>query len=372
MSKPAHRKKCAQLSGTVWLAAAILLICGSCGGGSSNSSAGSCTFNPGDNTCSMQHDNTVRQYLVHIPPKYVQNSSALIVALHASGGSDTGFESLSGWSTYADSLPSPQPAVIYPQSLLTSGGGPEGPHAAWNTFFACQIFPQPCPDDSDFVRQIILTAQASIHMDSNKVFVTGFSLGSLMAGRVAVEQADLVAAVAQYEFPQGVADGLGGTPIPNVGGRGQVSVLLIDGDHAGAPNICGFALPPQPNGSLFQGSVDQEMSYWTSAQNDNCSTFSTPSNFCTGAYIPQGWGIQTSLTEKLATGCSHATAVQIYKLVGGVHQYYCSNNSGCGAPVNFNNSVCDSMTPCNSNLNRATGTTLNDIIWTFFATHPKQ
>ena len=377
-SQPRYLRTPTRLTSAIGFTAVILLICGSCGGGSSHSSslnalaAGSCTFNAGDNTCTMQHDSTTRQYVVHVPPHFVQNSSALIVALHPAPGTDTGFALLSGWSSYADALPSPQPAVIYPQGLLTAGNAVETPHSAWNAFFSCRIFPQPCPDDSDFIRQIILTAQADLHMDPNKVYVTGFSLGSLMTGRVAVDQADLVAAVAQYEFPLDVEDGLGGTPIPTAGANGKVAALYIDGDHAGGPNVCGFALPPQPNGSLYQSSVDQDMAYWTSAQNNNCSVLSTTSKFCTGAYDPSGWGIQTSLIEKHASSCSHGADVQIYKLLGGTHTYYCSNNSGCSAVVHFNNSVCSSTTPCNSNLNNSTGTTLNDIIWNFFVAHPKQ
>jgi poly(3-hydroxybutyrate) depolymerase len=378
-SQPRYLRKSARLAVPIGFTAVILLICGSCGGGGSSSSsksnglpAGSCTFSTGDHSCTMQHDSTTRHYVVHVPPQYVQNSSALIVALHPAPGTDTGFAQLSGWSSYADALPSPQPAVIYPQGLLTAGSAAETPHPAWNAFFSCRIFPQPCPDDSDFIRQIILTAQANIHMDPNKVYVTGFSLGSLMTGRVAVDHADLVAAVAQYEFPLDVEDGLGGTPIPSAGAKGHVAALYIDGDHAGGPNVCGYALPPQPNGSLYQSSVDQDMAYWTNSQNNNCSVLSTTSNFCTGAYTSSGWGIQTALTEKHASSCSHGADVQIYKLLGGTHTYYCSNNSGCSPVVHFNNSVCDSTTPCNSNLNSTTGTTLNDIIWNFFVAHPKQ
>ncbi len=64
-----------------------------------------------------------------------------------------------------------------------------------------------------------------------------------MTGRVAVDHADLVAAVAQYEFPLDVEDGLGGTPIRAAGANGLVAALYIDGDHAGGPNVCGYACP---------------------------------------------------------------------------------------------------------------------------------
>jgi poly(3-hydroxybutyrate) depolymerase len=185
-----------------------------------------------------------------------------------------------------------------------------------------------------------------------------------MASRVGVEQSDLIAAIASYEYPLVLQQGTGGTSIPNA--KSPVAALYIDGDHPSSPDICGFQ-----SGSVFQSSVDQDMSYWTSSANNNCSALDTSSNFCTGQYDAQGLGIQTSLTEKRASNCSNGTDVQVYKLIGGAHTYYCSNNSGCSPVVNFNNSVCNSVTPCNSNLNSTTGTTLNDVIWKFLDSHPK-
>ncbi len=353
------------------LAVAISLLLASCGTRSPAVSASqgsqgsaSCAYNSGDNSCTMVHDNATRQFLVHVPPKFVANSSALIVALAPSRTSNAAFETMSGWSHYADSLPSPQPIVVYPQALLTAPTSTEDAHLAWNTFFACSIFPQPCPNDSDFIRQIILITQTHMHPNTKATYVTGFSLGALMASRVAIEQSDLVAAVAAYEFPLGTTDGLGGAPIPNA--TAPVSALYIDGDHSGVPNICGYL-----SGSNFQSSVDQDISYWSSGQNDSCSGFDTSLSFCTGQYNTTGDGIQTSLTEKHSSGCSSSTDLQVYKLIGGQHTYYCSNNSGCSPVVAFNNTACDATTPCNPQLNSATGTTLNDIIWNFLEAHPK-
>ncbi len=342
----------------------------SCGTGRLSSSAsqsippGSCTFNAGDNSCTMVHDNTSRQFIVHVPPSFVANSSALIVALSPSRTSNAAFETMSGWSHYADSLPSPQPVVVYPQALLTAPTSIEDAHLAWNTFFSCSIFPQPCPNDSDFIRQIILAVQGHMQTNAKATYVTGFSLGSLMASRVAVEQSDLVAAVAAYEFPLTTVSAPGGTSIASA--AAAVSALYIDGDHSGVPNVCGYL-----SGGSFQSSVDQDITYWASAQNNNCSSFNTTANFCTGQYDSAGDGIQTTLLEKHTSSCSSSTEVEVYKLSGGQHTYYCSNNSGCAPVVSFSNSICDATTPCNPQLNSTTGTTLNDIIWKFFATHHK-
>ena len=324
----------------------------------------SCTYNAGDNSCTMAHDNTSRQFIVHVPPTFVANSSALLVALAPSRTSNTAFETMSGWSHYADSLPSPQPVVVYPQPLLTAATSTEDAHLAWNTFFSCSIFPPPCPNDSDFIRQIILAVQAHMHTDAKATYVTGFSLGSLMSSRVAVEQADVIAAVGAYEFPLTTVSAPGGTSIPNV--AVPVSALYIDGDHSGVPNVCGFL-----SGPSFQSSVDQDITYWANAQNNNCSGFDTTASFCTGQYDTAGDGVQTSLIEKHSSNCSSGAAIQVYKLLGGAHTYYCSSNSGCGPVVSFANSACSATTPCNSFLNSTTGTTLNDIIWKFFAAHRK-
>ena len=62
---------------------ALLLL--SCGGGSgaSGDSAGSCDFQAGGN-CSISVNGVSRSYVLHIPPGFQANSSALVIALHGS------------------------------------------------------------------------------------------------------------------------------------------------------------------------------------------------------------------------------------------------------------------------------------------------
>ncbi len=51
------------------------------------------------------------------------------------------------------------------------------------------------PDDSGFLRQLIINLTAQYDVNPKQVFVAGFSSGGQMAHRVAVEISDLVAAV---------------------------------------------------------------------------------------------------------------------------------------------------------------------------------
>jgi poly(3-hydroxybutyrate) depolymerase len=63
--------------------------------------------------------------------------------------------------------------------------------------------------------------------------------------------------------------------------------------------------------------------------------------------------------EKNATNCSAMTEVKLYKLIGGTHTWYTS-------PMNVAGQV-----PLNPDFNSTTGITTTEILWNFFAAHPK-
>ena len=67
-----------------------------------------------------------------------------------------------------------------------------------------------------------------------------------------------------------------------------------------------------------------------------------------------------NVSGKRATNCLANTEVRIYKLIGGVHTWSTQ-------PMNDPKQV-----PYNPALGSTVGVTTNDLIWNFFAAHPKQ
>jgi polyhydroxybutyrate depolymerase len=286
--------------------------------------------------------------------------SALVIALHPSGSDGPAFQQSSHLNATADQHGF---LVAYPTALLDSEG-----HTAWNGYFSDATFSGTPPDDVGFLRALINTLQANLSPDSKQIFVTGFSLGSLMTHRVGVELSDLVAAIAPYEYSMyGFSPPTLGGTIPNA--KMPISVLMIFGSHVALPDICGY----DDNKGNVLSSMDDAVAYWTGTRQvmggisaNACSSFDTTADFCSAKASPSNPDTQTPLDEKQAGGCAGGVAVQVYKLWGGTHTWYPPS-------VIFSNTNCTptSSPPCNPHFNSSTATDLNDIIWNFFASHPK-
>jgi poly(3-hydroxybutyrate) depolymerase len=104
-------------------------------------------------------------------------------------------------------------------------------------------------------------------------------------------------------------------------------------------------------GGQAYASQEQSFNYWSAA--NRCSTTDTTTPLCDAQGI-------TSVAEKDASGCSQGTEVKFYKLLGGEHDWY---TVPMNAPRN---------PPFNPNFDARSGDTTDDIVWNFFATHPKQ
>lgn len=338
---------------------AWLCCCGSGGSTTANnasSSPGSCNFQTGGD-CTIVVNGVTRQYVLHRPTTYSPGSSALVIALHGSRSSGSEFEQGSQLDSKSDQVGF---AIAYPTALLDSQG-----HTAWNGYFSDATFSGTPPDDVSFLRALINTLQANIQPDAKKIFITGFSLGALMTHRAAVELSDLVAAAAPYEFTMyGFSPPTLGGTIPNA--STPISILMISGTHTSGPNFCGF----NDGAGNVLASMDENVQYWTGgtvlgghSANSSCS-FDTVAPFCNGKPSNNNQSTLTGLDEKNAS-CGGGATVQVYQLHGGQHQWY--------GTTTFQTSNCTntSSPPCNSHFNSTTGTNLNDIIWNFFAGHPK-
>jgi polyhydroxybutyrate depolymerase len=318
------------------MSVALLLL--SCGGGrGSSGSSGSCDFQAGGN-CSITVNGVARSYVLHLPPGYQANSSALVIALHGSQQSGAEMQTISELSNKADQVGF---AVAYPDALKSNEG-----HTLWSVFYNDFAFTGTPPEDVAFLRQLINTLQANIHPDPKKIYICGFSIGGYMAHRAGVQLSDLVAAIGVVE---GTLYAIATTDSRSVPASvAPVSVIIFHGDQDSGIPYCGSMTP-----TVNQSSQDQTFNYWTSALADNCSTLDTTVPLC------DSQGKITSVAEKDATNCRSNAEVKFYKLVGGVHAWY---NTRMDIP---------GQVPYNPKLSNGTGTSTDDVLWNFFAGHPK-
>jgi len=136
---------------------------------------------------SLEHQNLQRQYIVHLPPGYNSNiSTPVVIVLHGGSGnyqSVQGFTQMNFVSNQNDFL------AVYPQGI---GNAPPG--YSWadgrNT-----TADQAGIDDVGFISKLIDTLSVNYNIDTNKVYICGFSNGGFMTQRLACEIPELFAAV---------------------------------------------------------------------------------------------------------------------------------------------------------------------------------
>jgi len=139
----------------------------------------------------MTWEGITRHYEVFVPTALPANPPMLLM-LHG-----TNFDvppknpsTLSwGWETVANTY---EFILVQPASTYNSTSGQWN----WNAYFMDGAFAAPAPDDSGFLRQLIVNLKAQYSVDPKRVYVAGFSSGAQMAERVGVEISDLVAAIA--------------------------------------------------------------------------------------------------------------------------------------------------------------------------------
>lgn len=313
----------------------LTLTLGSCGGSptASGPALNACGEAAPDPNCrTLAVGGLTRAYLLYVPANFRRDSSALVIALHGSQGSGLRLSRISGLNTKADQVGF---AVAYPYALVSPGAG----FTEWNEFFNHSFGSNP-PDDVGFVRQLILTLQSEIGPDPKRIYVTGLSNGGMMAHRVGVQLSDLVAAI-------GVVEGTlvsPGDPANVPAAVAPVSVLMLHGDQDATVPCC--SAPPV-------ASQEQTFNYWAGPTANACTTFDTTQPLC------DAQGSLTAVLEKDATGCHGSAEVRFYRLGGGAHLWYTT-------PMNVADQV-----PYNPAFDSTTGVTTDDILWNFFATHPK-
>jgi poly(3-hydroxybutyrate) depolymerase len=150
-----------------------------------------------------------------------------------------------------------------------------------------------------------------------------------------VELSDLVAAIAPLSGT--LLQGGNGVAVPVA--AGPVSVIMLHADQDTTLPYCGG------NGAASQ---DTTFNYWVAAD-------ATP-NLDTAAPLCDANGNPTAVNEKDATGGLLNTEVKFYRLIGAGHFAVYDNAD---------------LSAYNPNFNATAGTLSNDIVWKFFAAHPK-
>ncbi|MCP4301575.1 MAG: prolyl oligopeptidase family serine peptidase [Gammaproteobacteria bacterium] len=173
----------------------------------------------------LEHDGLEREYFVFLPSSYDNGEQhPIALFMHGYGSSATGTEAevSNGITRYAEEFGY---VMVFPQSTwfmsdkspeerwevsswnhISDGfdKGPEGPICTADA----AVYPCPpecgscgqcgwasCHDDVGFLKKLVAKIATDFTVDSDRVYISGFSNGAMMANRIACEASELFAAV---------------------------------------------------------------------------------------------------------------------------------------------------------------------------------
>jgi len=235
---------------------------------------------------SIQHNGITRNYIVYVPAAYQPGDSwPLVFVLHGFTQTSSAIMGVSGFNAIADTG---EFIVAYPNGVGN----------AWNTNSG--MTGGSTADDIGFISALTDTLHAFYNIDTTRVFSCGFSAGGYMSHRLACESPRCYAAVASVAGTMSVNAFNACTP------SRDISVMQI---HGTSDAIVSY------NGSAQGGkSVADVIGLWVG--NNSCTT--TPQV----QLLPDINTQDNSTVEKsVYAPCSTGTEVNLYKVIGGGHQW---------------------------------------------------
>jgi trimeric autotransporter adhesin len=246
-----------------------------------------------------------RMYYLYIP-KVVAPTPAMIVFLHAT----------STLTTVPLSSPGPWETIAEQYGTLVAW-----PISTWDTAIntwhwdcdGCESGFSVPPDDSGYLRSVIMSLQSQYGISTGQTFVAGMSSGGYMAQRVGMEQSDIIAAIAPVAGAQYIQP-LGSTfvtpVVPN-----PLSVYRINGDIDPVVPYCGGVKGYWAGVRAFSPSMDSDADFWAGAYVNACTISSQTQPLCTNG------GPTAGVNGQDETGCKGGTEVLFEREVGVGHQW---------------------------------------------------
>ena len=141
-------------------------------------------------------DDTLRNFLIHVPTSYTGDEAVpMVFMLHGSSGSGTKFYNISGWVEKSNQEGF---IVVFPTGL-------EYPiveknnklSTKWSSDGLVKDIPEgyPIKDDVPFIRELVDKCKSTFNIDEKKLYITGFSNGGgFVRSRALFELNDVFAA----------------------------------------------------------------------------------------------------------------------------------------------------------------------------------
>jgi len=285
---------------------------------------------------SFTYDGRTRHYVLHLPLSYNPGKKTpLVIVLHGGGGNADNIQETTEMNTKADKegfiVVYPEGTGLLPNRFLT-----------WNSGYCCGYALKHNVDDVGFIRFLIDYLKQKLSIDNQRIYITGFSNGAIMAYRLGAELSDIIAAIAP------VAGSIGGNATENTSyweiptPTTPVSVIAFHGKQdARIPFDGGKPTIENTKGAYLYASVNHSIAFWVT--NNHCNPQSQINISANGNIITTTY-----------SGGNNQTEVVLYTIVDGTHAW------PGGKPGWFGG---DEPTQDIS---------ATDLMWDFFVQHPKK
>ena len=266
-----------------------------------------------------------RSYLLHLPNGgEPAKPAALVVVFHGGGGNAENAARMSGMDAKADREGF---IVVYPNGT----GGPLGRFLTWNAWRCCGPALDKNVDDVGFVRAMVDKIAREHAIDRKRIYATGLSNGGMMTYRVGCDAADVFAAIAPVAGALNTDDCRPSSPL---------SVIVFHGTVDGHVRFeGGTPRTAFDRHTRVDNSVAFAVETW--AKRDGCER--EPERSRRGHVIHDAYR------------CPGGRAVELYAIEGQGHAW-----PGGEKGIRFGN-----VDPPTTEISAT------DLMWAFFATHPK-
>jgi polyhydroxybutyrate depolymerase len=172
-----------------------------------------------------------RGFRLHLPGDRPGTLMPMVLALHGAGASGAAMRELTGFDALADREGF---ATLYPDGTPAATAETTG-RLTWNAGFCCGAAVQQRIDDVGFLAALLDKVEREYGIDPNRVYVTGFSNGGMMAYRLAAEHPERIAALAVISGAIGGTGRDGTSPYRIPAPARPVPVMIVHGRQD--PNV---------------------------------------------------------------------------------------------------------------------------------------
>jgi polyhydroxybutyrate depolymerase len=277
----------------------------------------------GESTHTLNHDGLERSYVVYIPGSIDRSKPVpLVFVLHGGTGNAESAIRMSGFNQVADQNGF---GVVYPNG---TGRLSDNLLLTWNSGNCCGYAETQNVDDVGLMRAIVTDLKTQLPIDPKRIYATGMSNGGMLAQRLGCQAADLFAAIAPVAGTLNFSACNPSEPISVIEFHGTADQhILYNGGYG-----------PKAVVQVDFASVQDSVGFWVTF--DKCN--SQPQTNTTADIRHETWA-----------GCTGSSSVELYTVIGGGHAW----PGSVGGPAEADQPT---MT-----------IPASQLIWQFFAAHPK-